>query len=271
MSGVSGYSGMGGTSILFSGIYDGGGHTVNLNISGTADCCLFPYTDGVIMNVGVTGSVKNTNNAAAICRSVRAGGVMVNCWSTATVSAEDRAGSLARSNYGTIANCYFGGTVSASLNNYGIAENKSGASVTNVYALDNSAGGSTSVTKEQVKTTLVNSLNNGRSNIGSVSSSDLCYWIPVENKAPTLAKKDNQLRFGHANNCTYVIAPMALSNAIFAIASYDSEGNMCKFETNLITSDANTLFITSDKNDYSDDKTVKIMLWQNMKPLKNCK
>ena len=138
MSDVAGYAGIG-KKATFSGIYDGQGHTITVNITGSDEngISVFPYTSGTIMNLGTKGSI--TNNApteggcAGIARSVRANGVIVNCYSTIDLnSTKDAAGiawTLQQS--GTIQNCYYMGKIQTK-NNYGLSWNEKG-SVKNEY------------------------------------------------------------------------------------------------------------------------------------------
>ncbi len=111
LTGLANYTGVG-SAQTFAGFYDGAGYTIKINITSEADGCLFPYTTGVIINLGVTGSVNNASNAAGICRSLRQGGRIVNCWSNVCVEGETPGG-IASSNYGTIASCFFYGTLNA--------------------------------------------------------------------------------------------------------------------------------------------------------------
>lgn len=163
LSGLAGYSGVG-SGQTFAGFYDGAGHTIKIDIVSEADGCLFPYTTGTIINLGVTGSIKNASTAGAICRSVRGGGKLVNCWSNACVEGENP-GSLASSNYGTVASCYFFGTVNATSGKaYDIADAVDGSVNTNNFYIGNEYVQSTTnskVTKAQLKDEVVNRLNLG--------------------------------------------------------------------------------------------------------------
>ncbi len=128
-----GYNGIGGSK-TFAGTYDGNGYTINIDIKSETDGCLFPYTTGTIMNLGVTGKIKNGTFAAAICRSVRAGGKLINCWSDASVEGANL-GSIAWSNYGILANCVFTGTTVASGSGYAITNRIDGSVTSNTYQL----------------------------------------------------------------------------------------------------------------------------------------
>ena len=110
MSGLANYSGID-SSKTFAGFYDGTGHTINIDIQSATDECLFPSVTGTIINLGVTGSVKNASTAGAMCVSVNESGRIVNCWTNAYVEGANPGG-IASINYGTIASCFFFGTLS---------------------------------------------------------------------------------------------------------------------------------------------------------------
>lgn len=114
MSQYPAYNGAG-KSAVFKGVYDGGGHTININIKGT-DQSVFPYTNGTIMNLIVTGRINNTSYAGGIARSLRAQGRILNCICLADVKGVSPGGitSSAEANGNTvIANCYYNGTLEA--------------------------------------------------------------------------------------------------------------------------------------------------------------
>ena len=116
MSTVSSYAGAGSTA-TFAGIYDGGVYTITANLSGK-DQCIFPYVSGIILNLGTTGSVNNTNQASGICRSVRKGAVIINCYSLMSLtSGTGQSGGIAASTESGdlyILNCYFAGSITGS-------------------------------------------------------------------------------------------------------------------------------------------------------------
>ena len=110
LSGLANYSGID-SSKTFAGFYDGTGHTVNIDIQSDTDECLFPSVSGTIINLGVTGSVKNASTAGAMCVSVNESGRIINCWTNAYVEGANPGG-IASINYGKIASCFFFGTLS---------------------------------------------------------------------------------------------------------------------------------------------------------------
>ncbi|MDR3218071.1 MAG: T9SS type A sorting domain-containing protein [Dysgonamonadaceae bacterium] len=123
----------------FSGTFDGGGHTVDVNIdvnissaSGAAPVYayagVFGYISGAtIKNLGVTGSVsvsasssRSASYVGGICGS--SGGTISNCYNTGSVSVSSSAssgfgsdvGGICGSSSGIISNCYNTGSVSFS-------------------------------------------------------------------------------------------------------------------------------------------------------------
>ncbi len=114
MTKVRGYAGIGSAG-NFAGIYDGDGYTVHAVLAGN-DECIFPYLSGLVMNLGTTGSVSNSAQAAGICRSIRQGGGMINCYSLMEVTSDGGlAGGLSASTQSgdnvLLVNCYFAGSV----------------------------------------------------------------------------------------------------------------------------------------------------------------
>ena len=125
MTGYFGYGGVGKEGD-FAGIYNGNGYVIKAAIEGY-DEAVFPYVSGVVMNVITAGSVNNVAQAAGISRSVRNGGLILNCVSTMTiVSQSENAGGIVASNQsggGTVSGCVFLGTV----------QGEDGAGPINVY------------------------------------------------------------------------------------------------------------------------------------------
>ncbi|MBQ7354615.1 MAG: CotH kinase family protein [Clostridia bacterium] len=114
---VRGYNGIGSAG-NFAGVYDGNGYRIHAVIEGN-DECIFPYLSGLVINLGTTGSVTNSAQAAGICRSIRQGGGILNCYSLMDVVSygEGLAGGLSASTQSgeiLLYNCYFAGTVEGS-------------------------------------------------------------------------------------------------------------------------------------------------------------
>jgi hypothetical protein len=203
MTSVSGYSGMG-SEATFAGIYDGGGHSITVNISDD-DGSIFPYVEGIILNVVAKGSVSNSGIASGLCRSVRSTGVLLNCVSTVKVSSSGaHAGGLTGSNQSgaIISNCYFGGSVSSSSGTgpFCVWYNDRPGTFTSLYYLsgvnystqDLSPGSTEKAVTTANAQTAVNELNSFRSTAAgyssSVSTSDLCGWT-LSGGYPTLQSK----------------------------------------------------------------------------------
>ena len=122
MRDISYYNGVGAPN-LFSGYYDGDGHTIYAEIQST-DSAIFPYLNGTVINLHTRGSVSNTAQAGGFCRSLRIGGVIANCISSMDISSSGgNAGGFSASNQSNgisyIVNCLFNGSL-YSPNNTGI-------------------------------------------------------------------------------------------------------------------------------------------------------
>ncbi|MGM9680890.1 MAG: CotH kinase family protein [Eubacteriales bacterium] len=204
MIGVKGYSGMG-SSCTFAGSYDGGGHSITVQIE-SGDNSIFPYLTGKVYNVIAKGTVVNSGIAAGLCRSVRSGGALVNCISFVDVtSTGSNAGGITASNQvgAVISGCYFGGSLS-SPNQTGPINvwysGRDGIFISNFYAegIANSTA-NVSLSREETAVadtkagaqTAVDGLNSSLSNVASeayLSASDLCKWVVVNNRPSLTAK-----------------------------------------------------------------------------------
>jgi len=95
----------------FNGIFDGQGHTISglyINDKTQQNVGLFGVTsaDAVIKNLGVTDSyIAGKENVGAICGNNE--GVIVNCYTTATVEGEKSVSGIAGKADGKIANSYY--------------------------------------------------------------------------------------------------------------------------------------------------------------------
>ncbi len=174
----------------FDGIYDGGGYTINVDINSKEDGCIFPYLTGTVMNLSTTGTVNNGTFGAGICRSVRAGGKVINCSSTVDVTATSGAYGITKGTYGYVANCWYKGTLSAnSVSEIGAIS--SGGSMYNNYFVGEEYTENTKVceiTEEQLGTSLTGWLNNGiktAAETAGVAESQLKKWS-TENGASEL-------------------------------------------------------------------------------------
>lgn len=181
-----------GKEATFAGIYDGYGNTINISHTVSADKCIFPYVTGVVMNLGTTGSLLGTGSyKGGIARSIRAGGAMVNCYSTMTIAGSS-VGGLTYSNVGDIYNCYFAGTLPASSSKALVYDND--GTIRTSYYLDTCGStqtdtGITSVTSETLTTTLGATLDTGRAQAATeagVTEDDIGYWKHVGETAPVV-------------------------------------------------------------------------------------
>ncbi len=117
------------TETYFTGIYDGDGHTINVNIyverdenTQIDDVCLFGYISSArILNLGVTGSIKAPGYVSTFARNMSSASLIANCWSTVYIESIAKgfgthpgndASGFVRSPYaGAFVNSYFAGTL----------------------------------------------------------------------------------------------------------------------------------------------------------------
>lgn len=95
----------------FCGVYNGNGHKIKVNLSTSgSDLSIFPYVNGVVMNVDFEGSIGASTYAQPI-RTIGSNGKIINCSSRMTLTA-GTANGLSLSNYGTViryfSDCEFG-------------------------------------------------------------------------------------------------------------------------------------------------------------------
>ncbi len=264
LSGLEGYKGVG-SNQTFAGFYDGAGHTINIDIESNADECLFPYTTGTIINLGVTGSVKNASNAGAICRSLRVGGKLVNCWSNAYVEGKNP-GSLVSSNYGTIASCFFFGTLNATSGEaFDIARAIDGSVNLNNFYVGNEYVQSTAnskVTNAQLKNDVTNWLNLGLSDTAKTTG------LPIS-AFSTWYYADGILSFSEDNTMRVDLDSLTVSldgntsiGTVYAVM-YGADGTMSEIKQYPASETVEVEFTDDAEGSY-----VKIMWWHgNMYPM----
>ena len=181
MTSYSGYNGVS-SQENFAGVYNGNGYTIKIDIDSDDDNCLFPRVSGMIINLGVTGSIRNTSYAGSFCYSLDKDGRLINCWSDAYVEGADL-GQIAWSNSGTMANCYFAGETRTLGGAYSITKRISGSNTLNTYFLGTAYTKSKAVneiTKEQLKYNLCNWLNEGipaAAKLAGLDESELKTWV----------------------------------------------------------------------------------------------
>ncbi|MBE7011303.1 MAG: hypothetical protein E7415_01355 [Ruminococcaceae bacterium] len=264
LSNLEGYNGVDSIQ-TFAGIYDGAGHTIKIGIESNTDECLFPNITGTIMNLGVTGSIKNELTAGAICSSIGAGGKLVNCWSNALVEGENPGG-IASSNYGTIASCFFFGALNATSGEANDIANTvdSAVNLGNFYIGNDYVQSATNseVTNTQLKDEVRNWLNVGLSDTAKTTR------LPVSGFA-TWYYADGILSFVQDNTMNVGLDTLTVSlygntsiGTVYA-AMYGADGIMSEFKQYPASE---TVEIEFDSN--TDGANIKIMWWHgNMYPM----
>ena len=171
----------------FAGTYNGCGNKIKVNLEVSTNSTLFPYVTGTIINLGTEGSINSSANyAAGIARSLRPGGKIANCRSTAVVRGASACG-IAYSNYGTIENCFFGGKLSGTtMAPIGLPHGDVSKTENCFFieGLGNKAvDGAYPISEKDAKETLAETLNQGRkvtSGMLGVNEDELSYWTNEE-------------------------------------------------------------------------------------------
>lgn len=276
MAGYPGYNGMG-KPATFAGIYDGNGHVINFVINTATDECLFPYVSGTIMNLGTTGSLTSTSNeySSGIVRSLRAGGKVVNCYSTATVAGCEVSG-IVWSNYGTISNCYFAGSVSGSNLVYPIAQTKDGGTYENCYYVEDcgatqSENGTNQVSEAVATSTLAETLNTGRAAAATligVDTSKLVQWVQEEGTMPRfvgLAASLADVTYQNEQVVGNIVFEACLTGCTAYVALYDADNGLAAIQKIQITEGTDAEDFALD-HVLSEDVTytLKLLLWDEV-------
>ena len=145
MTGYAGYVGTpanGGLKYGFAGVYDGNGHSIKVKIdTSNTDASVFPYLNGVLMNVRFEGSIKAGTNASPV-RTVGKYGFVLNCISEMTLSG-DYANGLSVSNYGRVS-AYYSRCALSGNNLYAFSKTNEGCTYTDAYHYCSKSGGSVS-------------------------------------------------------------------------------------------------------------------------------
>lgn len=264
LSGLEGYTGVG-SSQTFAGFYDGAGHTINIDIASDADKCLFPYLTGTIINLGVTGSVKNVGTAGGICTAVQVGGRIVNCWSNAYVQG-DNPGGIASSNYGSIASCFFFGTLNATSGKASDIAVRTEKSVDrNNYYIGNDYIPSThnsEVTAAELKDEVTSGLNLGISTMAKATglpASSLSTWYYADGILSF--SRDNTMNVDH-NSLTVSLYGNTSIGTIYAVM-YNADRMIIEVKQYPASETVKVEF-----DDDTEGSYVKIMWWHgNMQPM----
>ena len=141
----------------FSGTYDGAGHTLNVNINGSANFVgpFYCLSSATIKNLVVTGSVTSSyRHASGLVGTLMGPCTLENCLVSANISGTDFMGGLighSRLDNFTITGCVFNGTLTASgsgytggFNGWGGEPQTTEATITNCFFAGtyvNSSGG----------------------------------------------------------------------------------------------------------------------------------
>ncbi len=128
VDGYSGTSANGNAKCYFAGIYNGGGHTLKVNINDDVQRSVFPYVYGAIVNLKIQGRIVSEASAQPV-RTLY--GAVVNCIFELDLKAERTHGGY-YSHYGTTYNLYTVGSLTGG-NPFAVTGNSSSTKYTNVY------------------------------------------------------------------------------------------------------------------------------------------
>ena len=112
----------------FDGVFDGDGHTINVNYSDTSPVAFINQLYGTIQHLNISGTVSG-RLAAPFAQNVNDGGKILFCSSSAAVSGQSTPGAgIAFYVYegGVIRGCYNTGSISGTFGAYGIAYSNAG-------------------------------------------------------------------------------------------------------------------------------------------------
>lgn len=177
----------------FAGNYNGNGYTINAEISTAYDACVFPTVSGTIMNVGTTGSLTSKGtHAAGICRKLMPSGKLINSYSTMSLTG-NAVGGLVYNQYGTVANCYFAGTLIAKKAINALGMKHGNGKFQNAYyvkGLHQYAGdGIKAMKTAEMLTGFADTLNAGieaAAKAAGVDASEMAVWAQGQNQLPEL-------------------------------------------------------------------------------------
>ena len=124
----------------FGGIYNGGGHTLRVDItSPEKDVSIFPYVGGVVMNLTFQGSISAGSNAQ-IVRTLGNKGSIVNCHADMVLSGNATANGLCYSMYGSLYRFYNTSALLAPTQNLTAIANTSTTYIDFYHNISNGAG-----------------------------------------------------------------------------------------------------------------------------------
>ncbi|MDR1689342.1 MAG: cellulose binding domain-containing protein, partial [Clostridiales bacterium] len=116
LSAKTDFYGIGSAENKFSGIFDGNGYSITLNINSANEnhIGLFRYTDGaLIKNLKIKGSVKGTTYVGSLVGEAANATVIENCENNANISGSDNVGGFVGAiNNSVINNCVNAGAIS---------------------------------------------------------------------------------------------------------------------------------------------------------------
>ncbi|MBO4453375.1 MAG: metallophosphoesterase, partial [Clostridia bacterium] len=134
--GYQGTSANGSGKCFFAGVYDGGGHTLKVNINAKIQRSVFPYVYGTVANLKIEGRIASEASAQPV-RTLY--GSVVNCIFDLDLKADITNG-VCYSNYNLVTNVYTSGT-NTGTNRYAVSTNSTSTNYVNVFHYRTTAEG----------------------------------------------------------------------------------------------------------------------------------
>lgn len=279
MTGYAGYNGVAG-SAGFAGFYDGNGYAINVNITSSADNCVFPVTSGTIYNLGITGKIKGGTQIGGIAKELTAEGVITNCWTNSALDGAD-VGGIVFTNRGKIANCYVGGTVNGTGTVYKVMSSV-GKGAKNNYFKGSSytiSQSYTQITSLQMRNNLTKWMNDGikyAMELTGFASYRIAPWSSVVGRGPRhansaeLANTKCQAFIADATYAegkvtgTVIIPSNAKANVAYVVLYTKDGSSILGAQRKTFTNGVDSIGFAVDCGTLEQGEyTLKLMMWDN--------
>ena len=179
-------------TLTFAGNYNGNGKTITWNGTYDKAVALFPTVSGTIANLGVLGTLTNTESdkSASIAHTVTSTGKIINCYSQLDYEGEAFNG-IAVNNAGEIINTYYGGTATVTNGGSPIAD---GGAYTSSYYVSTCGIAQISpdvfvISEEDSKDDLASLLTSGAAKVQARTDVALVSWESFDS-LPEFAETD---------------------------------------------------------------------------------
>ena len=245
MTSVSAYNGVP-FNARFAGHYDGYGHTITVSITSAAQNNIFPYCTGTIMNLGTLGKVGSTPDSetdiylSGLARSIQPEGNVINCYSLVSVNSRGNASGMSGSMYGSMTNCFFGGTLTASKSKNAFAMAKKDSTKFDHCFYLTSCGASCSydgvLSTDQIMypTSAISTMNAGRASAAKaagVTEDEIAYWCEENGKIGQIMPGCSYKYDESKATVSVSAANLPAANGTAVIAAYNADGRLLAVKT----------------------------------------